>query len=273
MVLALVVHVLLLGQNHDHDVLMAGVSRNYTNYMVTDGCFTIGNNLIQRTNQLRLFPLSSIQWCSKGIRCTGFQIYVRPESTLYTVYIEYKTDCTVLPEVVCNPPLGQQPGGQWYAFRSTVRCANLRSAANVSNSSITGTMPATNDITSLSCTDTKSWCTDMSASSDKEERCAKLRVRRSCPATCNACIDAQALANSPASQMGPVDGTAVADALTFSAVKYHARLWILGVGCMAVTAIAAMRARTSRLRHFVRPPPMGDDSATQTATKAMPALL
>lgn len=310
---------LLLGQVDDHNVLVAGVSRNYTNFMVTDGCFVVGNNIRQRTNQLRLFPLSNLQLCSRNIRCTGFQIYMRPESTLRTVYIEYKTDCacrapgvraraharasalgrgallgsrglrggpahgptttrsagTVLPEIACQPPLGQAPGGDWYAFRSTVRCANLRtSAANATNATARPA-PAASSVAASRCADWARWCAGIGAASQQQSRCAERRVQAHCPATCGACpaggAQPQALIDAARSGTRARIGS-VSAASSFDGLAAARWALVLGgaLGLYALGAFAVGR-QARAAEHGGEPGRPGAVLGARSASKSLPS--
>jgi len=123
--------------------LIAAVSRNYTHFNVIEGCYVVGNNLAQMNNAQGHFPFHNIEACSIVQRCTGFQVYVRPGDTTRSVFVEYKSDCTILPASACRDPLPPPEGspetglmgGKWYAFHSTVRCPPL---ANLHAPSFTG---------------------------------------------------------------------------------------------------------------------------------------
>lgn len=110
---------------------------------VRAGRQVIGQNLYQGTMRLADFPRSAMQMCDYyGPRCAGFHVYALPDTT--DVFIEYKSNCAVLPRESCPDLLGQQTGGRWYSWMNTVHCpyAHRLGMAEEKERKRSGTIPA-----------------------------------------------------------------------------------------------------------------------------------
>jgi len=99
---------------------------SYHNYVFRDGCFPRGSVIWQGDTQVADFPKDNMKYCSAHNDCSGFQVYIKPQSSVQSIFIEYKRNCVVLPQESCDSPFGQSGGGIWYSMISSVRCAGIK---------------------------------------------------------------------------------------------------------------------------------------------------
>lgn len=85
-----------------------------------------GSIIWQGNTQVADFPRDNMKFCSARSDCAGFQVYIKPSSTAKEVYIEYKRNCAVMPQMACDSPFGQRGGGVWYTMLSSTRCHDVQ---------------------------------------------------------------------------------------------------------------------------------------------------